>query len=165
MSARDAFLVEFDHEMAVTRRVLERVPDDALEWAPHERSFSMAALATHLAILPRWGCAILERGEYDLLGASNRAPAKGSRDEVLEIFDQHAADLRRSVLERSDAELAADWVLKRGPHVVLCMPRLAALRRFLLHHVIHHRGQLTVYLRLRDVPVPSLYGPSADERP
>jgi uncharacterized damage-inducible protein DinB len=161
---RDAFVVEFDHEMAATRRVLERVPEDAFGWTPHERSFSVGGLATHLAVLPHWGCQILAGDDYDLAGASNRAAPRGSRDEVLELFDRHVAELRRCVLDSSDAELAADWTLKRGGQIVLCMPRIAALRRFLLHHLIHHRGQMTVYLRLREVPVPPLYGPTADER-
>ena len=164
MKERDAFVVEFDHEMAATRRLLERVPDAAFSWSPHERSFSLGGLATHLAVLPHWGQQILEADFYDVTGASGRGPARASRDEVLALFDGHVAALRRCLLERSDAELAAAWTLKRGAHVVLSMPRIAALRRFLLHHVIHHRGQMTVYLRLQNVPVPPLYGPTADER-
>jgi uncharacterized damage-inducible protein DinB len=165
VSERDAFIVEFDHEMAATRRVLERVPDDAFGWAPHERSFSLGALATHLAVLPHWGRQILEGDFYDLTGASGRGAARASRSDVLDLFDAHVAEVRRCLRSRSDAELSAVWTLRRGGHVVLTMPRLAALRRFLLHHLIHHRGQLTVYLRLQNVPVPPLYGPTADERP
>ncbi len=163
MRERDAFVVEFDHEMSATRRVLERVPDDAFTWTPHDRSFSLAALATHLAILPHWGCQILEGDSYDLSGASGRTTARSTIAEVLALFDTHVAELRKGVLARTDCELSADWTLRRGGLIVLSMPRIAALRRFLLHHVIHHRGQMTVYLRLRDVPVPPLYGPTADE--
>jgi uncharacterized damage-inducible protein DinB len=161
---RDAFLVEFDHEMAATRRVLERVPDDAFGWTPHARSFSMGGLASHLAQLPHWGTQILEAEFYDVAGATGRSAPKASRAEVLDTFDRHVAEVRRALANGSDAELSALWTLKRGTHVVLTMPRIAALRRFLMHHVIHHRGQLTVYLRLREVPVPPLYGPTADER-
>lgn len=164
MRERDAFIVEFDHEMAATRRVLERVPEDAFDWTPHERSFSLGGLASHLAQLPHWGRQILDDESYDLAGATGRSAPKASRAEVLDTFDQHVSDVRRALVTGSDAELAAPWTLKRGTHIVLSMPRIAALRRFLLHHVIHHRGQLTVYLRLRDVPVPPLYGPTADER-
>ena len=164
MREREAFIVEFDHEMAATRRVLERVPDDAFEWTPHERSFSLGGLASHLAQLPHWGSQILSAETYDLAGATDRSTPKASRAEVLATFDRHVADVRRALVAGSDAELAAPWTLKRGPHVVLSMPRISALRRFLLHHVIHHRGQMTVYLRLREVPVPPLYGPTADER-
>jgi uncharacterized damage-inducible protein DinB len=161
---RDAFVVEFDHEMAATRRVLERVPDEALSWSPHARSFTIGAHATHLAILPHWGCQILDDAVYDLSGATDRGAARASRSEVLDLFDRHVSELRRCVLDKTDAELTADWTLKRSGQVVLSMPRIAALRRFLLHHVIHHRGQMTVYLRMCDVSVPPLYGPTADER-
>jgi uncharacterized damage-inducible protein DinB len=161
---RDAFIVEFDHEMAATRRVLERVPDDVFDWRPHTRSFSLGALASHVAQLPHWGRQILDAESYDLAGASGQSPSNATRAEVLETFDRHVGEVRRALVMGSDAELAAPWTLKRGPHIVLSMPRIAALRRFLLHHVIHHRGQLTVYLRLREVPVPPLYGPTADER-
>jgi uncharacterized damage-inducible protein DinB len=161
---RDAFVVEFDHEMAATRRVLERAPDEAFEWTPHERSFSLGGLASHLAELPHWGSQILDAEMYDLAGATGRSNAKASRAEVLETFDRHVSEVRRALMAGSDAELAAVWTLKRGSHVVLSMPRISALRRFLLHHVIHHRGQMTVYLRLKGVPVPPLYGPTADER-
>ena len=164
MRERDAFIVEFDHEMAATRRVLERVPDDAFEWTPHERSFSLGGLASHLAQLPHWGRQILEAEAYDLAGATGKSPAKATRADILETFDRHVSDVRRTLTAGSDAELQAVWTLKRGTHVVLSMPRIAALHRFLLHHIIHHRGQMTVYLRLRDVPVPPLYGPTADER-
>lgn len=164
MSDRHAFLVEFDHEMAATRRVLERIPEDAFGWQPHERSFSMGGLAAHLAQLPHWGQQILDADHYDVAGASGRPPASSSCAEVLATFDRHVAEVRRAVLSRSDAELAAPWTLKKAGHTVLSMPRLAALRRYLLHHVIHHRGQMTLYLRLRNIAVPPLYGPTADER-
>jgi uncharacterized damage-inducible protein DinB len=161
---RDAFIVEFDHEMAATRRVLERAPDDKFGWSPHERSFSLGGLASHLAQLPHWGRQILDAESYDLAGATGRSEPRATRAEVLETFDRHVGEVRRALAGGSDAELAAPWTLKRGSHIVLSMPRIAALRRFLLHHVIHHRGQMTVYLRLLEVPVPPLYGPTADER-
>jgi uncharacterized damage-inducible protein DinB len=160
---RETFAAEFDHEMAATRLVLERLPDEAFAWTPHERSFSLGALATHLARLPHWGQQILEADSYDLAGATGRPPANATRTEVLEMFDAHVREVRRSLAVHTDAALNATWTLKRGGHTVLSMPRLAALRRFLMHHVIHHRGQMTVYLRLQGVPVPPLYGPSADE--
>jgi uncharacterized damage-inducible protein DinB len=160
------FLPEFDHEMAVTRRLLERVPDGALAWKPHDRSFSMGALSTHLAQLPRWGRTILDRESYDLAESAGRSPVEaGSQAEMLRLFDEHVADVRRALTASSDAVLRAPWALRQGGQVLMSMPRLAALRRFLLHHVIHHRGQLTVYLRLQNVPVPPIYGPTADERP
>jgi uncharacterized damage-inducible protein DinB len=163
MTLKDSLLPEFDHEMAVTRRVLERVPDHALAWTPHEKSFTLAGLATHIAQIPYWGEAILDREFYDVAQGGRRAElATGAA--VLETFDRHVTGVRRRLLERSDAELLAPWVLRRGAQVLMSMPRISALRSFLLHHLIHHRGQLTVYLRLQNVPLPPLYGSTADEQ-
>ena len=164
MALKDSLLPEFDQEMAATRRVLERVPDQALAWKPHAKSFGLGALATHIAHIPHWGETILDRESHDLLQTSSGRTEQPSTAAVLELFDRHVAAVRRRLLERSDAELMAVWTLRRGAQVVMSMPRIAALRSFLLHHLIHHRGQLTVYLRLQDVPLPPLYGSTADEQ-
>lgn len=165
MPTREMLLAEFDHEMAMTRLVLERVPESGLAWRPHEKSFTLAGLATHLAHLPHWGTRILEQPSYDLATASPaRPPELPATSAVLDTFDRHVTEVRRALLGTSDAELAAPWSLKRGAQLVMSLPRVVAFRRFLLHHVIHHRGQLTVYLRLQNVPLPPLYGPTADER-
>jgi uncharacterized damage-inducible protein DinB len=164
MGVRDSLLPDFDHEMAVTRRVLERVPDHALGWRPHEKSFDLGGLAQHLAVIPRWGRAILQRESYDLTERIARQPDQpASRAAILETFDRNVADVRRELLERSDAELMAPWKLLRGGQLVMSLPRLAAFRSFLLHHAIHHRGQMTVYLRMQGVPLPPIYGATADE--
>ena len=161
----ESLLPEFDHEMTMTRRLLERVPDAALAWRPHEKSFTLAGLATHLAVIPRWGRSILDHVQYDLAQSDGRRPAEGvSCKEILALFDENVGVVRKGLLEKSEAELAAIWTLKRGDHVVLTMPRIAAMRRFLVHHMIHHRGQLSVYLRLQNVALPPMYGPSADEQ-
>lgn len=165
MAVIDALLVEFDQEMACTRELLARLPEDAFAWKPHERSYSLGGLATHLAQLPHWGSQILEGDGYDMGASTDRTPEKRTRADVLETFDRHVADVRRGLTTRTDAELSAPWTLRRNGQTLLTMPRLTAIRRFLLHHVIHHRGQLTVYLRLRNVPLPPMYGPTADERP
>lgn len=163
---RNFLLPEFDHEMAVTRDLLSRLPDARLDWAPHSRSFSLGGLASHLAELPRWGRAILDQDRHDLAegGGRPRDPLP-SREAVLARFDDHVADVRERLVAMTDAELGAPWALTRGSASLMSMPRYSAFRRFLLDHLIHHRGQLTVYLRLCDVPLPALYGPSADEQP
>lgn len=164
MRLAEAWTADFDHETSVTRLLLERLPESALAWRPHEKSFSLAELATHLSRVVEWGVPILEHPSYDLASSSGtRRPALESRGAIVAAFDAAAARLRARVVDLSDAELHAPWELRRGGHLVLVMPRFAALRRFALHHLIHHRGQLTVYLRLHDVPLPPLYGPTADE--
>ena len=165
MPLTDLLLPEFDHEMAVTRRVLERVPLADADWKPHPRSMSLGELATHLACVPTWTRATLRDDGYDMSGdAGERHQVLRTSAGLLAAFDQHVAEARRVLAAASDAELMAPWTLRAGEHVVFTQPRVGALRGFILSHSIHHRGQLTVYLRLRDVPVPSIYGPSADER-
>jgi uncharacterized damage-inducible protein DinB len=158
----DALLPEFDHEMTTTRKLLERVPDDRLAWKPHDKSMSIGALATHLSNLPWWGEMTLTRPEFDVASVGPQAEAT-SRAQILETFDRHVAATRAARSASSDAELMAPWALKREGHTIFSMPRASVWRSFVLSHVVHHRGQLSVYLRLLDIPVPSIYGPSADE--
>jgi uncharacterized damage-inducible protein DinB len=158
-------LAEFDHEMAVTRHLLTRVPEASLTWAPHPKSFSLGGLATHLARLPHWGEQILTGDAYDLAASGPPAAPLATLADVLELFDRHVAEVRHALATGTAAALATDWSLRRGSETLLSVPKIPAFRRFLLHHLIHHRGQLTVYLRLLDVPLPPIYGPTADERP
>jgi uncharacterized damage-inducible protein DinB len=158
----DALLPEFDHEMTTTRKLLERVPDDRLGWKPHARSTSIGGLATHLSNLPWWGQVTVAEPEFDLASVPP-SPEATSRAQILETFDRNVAATRALLSGKSDAELMVPWTLKRGGQTVFSMPKAAVWRSFVLSHVIHHRGQLSVYLRLLDVPVPSIYGPSADE--
>jgi uncharacterized damage-inducible protein DinB len=162
MAIKDGLLAEFDHEMGTTRRLLERVPDDKLAWRPHAKPMSLGGLATHLTQLPYWGGRILNEASFDLASAPPPVQDKGSRADILAAFDGAARDTR-ALLDRTDAELVAPWSLKRGDHEMFSMPRVTAFRTFVLYHTVHHRGQLSVYLRLNGVPVPSIYGPSADE--
>ena len=160
----DALLPEFDHEMTTTRKVLERLPEDRLDWKPHVKSFSLGALATHVATLPTWGAETLNKSELDLAGGQPAA-ALPSKTELMAAFDKNVAATRLALAGKTDAELLAMWTLKRGGKTIFSMPKTAVLRSFVFSHLIHHRGQLSVYLRLLDVPVPSIYGPSADEQP
>jgi uncharacterized damage-inducible protein DinB len=162
MAIKDGLLADFDHEMGTTRRLLERLPDDRLSWKPHPKSMTLGGLATHLSNLPHWAETILNEPFFDLASAPPSLQEKASRAEILASFDATRAQAR-AWLDKSDAEYAATWTLKRGGQEVFTVPRIAAFRSFVLHHIIHHRGQLSVYLRLNDIPVPAIYGPSADE--
>ncbi len=158
----DALLPEFDHEMTTTRRLLERVPDDRLDWKPHARSWPLGTLSQHVAMLPVWGSMTLTRSDLDLTGYE-QPPAIRSRGELLDVFDQNVTATRAALVGKTDAELLAPWSLTRDGQVLFTMPRVGVWRSFVMSHLIHHRGQLSVYLRLQDIPVPSIYGPSADE--
>ena len=158
-------LAEFDHEMANLRRALERIPDERWDWRPHEKSMTLGALAVHLARIPGWVGGMLEADSYDMANDGRGATgAPATRDEMLALFDANRARARAAIAARDDDALHAPWALKRDGAILRTMPKSAALRGFLLDHAIHHRGQLTVYLRLLDVPVPAFYGSSADER-
>lgn len=164
MTIADLLLPEFDQEMATTRRVLERVPEDKFSWKPHDKSFSMGDLASHVVNTVKWTIDTMNKTEFDLAGVKpeelNRA-AK-TRAELLEWFDANVPPAR-AVLARSDADYFVPWTLKQGATVYFTMPRYNCVRSFVLNHIVHHRAQLSVYLRLNNVPVPGAYGPSADE--
>ncbi len=166
MAISDALLPEFDHEMANTRKTLERVPDDKLGWKPHEKSGTMAWLATHLVTIPQWTGTILEKEAFDVAPPGSPPPQPAlaqSRKEVLETFDKSVAAARAAISGASDGQLTKPWTLLSGGKTVFTLPRIAVLRSFIMNHSIHHRAQLGVYLRLNNVPVPAIYGPSADE--
>jgi uncharacterized damage-inducible protein DinB len=164
MPITDALLPELDHELAVTRKLLERVPEAKVDWRPHGKSFSLGQLVAHVSNLARWGELTLEQSELDLAGQSSPAVLT-SREEALSAFDASARAFRAALVGRTDAELMAPWTLKQKGAPIFTMPKAAVLRSFVMNHLIHHRGQLSVYLRLLDVPLPSIYGPSADEKP
>jgi uncharacterized damage-inducible protein DinB len=163
MSLSQSLLPEFDHEMASTRRVLERVPAEKFSWLPHEKSMSFQRLAVHVAELPSWATMTLNTGELDF-ATTPYAPSKAeSTQDLLTIFDKASSEARAALAGASDEELFKPWTLRNGEHVIFSLPKIAVLRTSVMNHLIHHRGQLTVYLRLNDIPVPGLYGPSADE--
>jgi uncharacterized damage-inducible protein DinB len=164
MAIRDGLLAEFDHEVAVTRRVLRSVPDDRLSWKPHERSRSIGQLAAHLIEITGWTPHILDALRFDLELAPTPAPEPVSISALVARFDEDAVRAR-SLLDRTDGELAAVWSLLRGGTELFSMPRSAAFRTFVVAHLVHHRGQLSVYLRMNDIPVPPIYGPTADSEP
>jgi uncharacterized damage-inducible protein DinB len=155
-------LPEFDHEMTITRKLLERVPEDKFDWKPHEKSFSLGQLAQHVATIPMWGRVTITQSEFDV-AASAQPDAVRTRPELLKMFDENVKTARAALAGRTDAELMAPWTLTSGHDVVFSMPKASVWRGFVVSHLIHHRGQLSVYLRMQDVPIPSIYGPSADE--
>lgn len=167
MSATNYFLPEFDQEMANARRALERVPDDKLDWKPHPKSMSLGQLASHIAQLPAWTASIFEADEFDFRPPDGPAFAMAdckSTPELLKLFDESIAKARAAVAGASDDRLDSPWTLKAGAYTIITAPRFAVYRGFGMNHMIHHRAQLAVYLRLLDVPVPGMYGPTADEQ-
>jgi uncharacterized damage-inducible protein DinB len=156
-------LEDFDQELASTRRMLERVPLDNGDWRPDEKSFCLADLATHVADVLGLGVAILETEELDALARPPRQAAQNVK-ELLDRFDRNAERLRAALDTADSAEFTSDWTLRAGDRVFLCRPRRSLLRTMVLSHMVHHRAQLGVYLRLLGVPVPGMYGPSADDR-
>ncbi len=163
MSISDSLLPEFDHEMANTRKVLERLPEDKFGWRPHQKSFTMGALATHVATLPFWATMTIERDSIDLSAPMENTEAR-TRAELLERFDRNTASARGAIAGAGNERMLAPWSLVSGGTTLFTMPRVAVLRSFVMNHMIHHRAQLGVYLRLNDIAVPALYGPSADEQ-
>jgi uncharacterized damage-inducible protein DinB len=162
----ESLLPEFDHEMANTRRTLERVPDDRGDYRPHERSMSLGRLAGHIATNPQWATLAVTLDGYDMApvgGAAFGSYEMTTREALLALFDEKMAEARAHVAGCDDATMLKMWTFRKGGHTVMSMPKIAVLRSFAMNHMIHHRGQLSVYLRLNDVKVPALYGPSADE--
>lgn len=162
MPLADALVPEFDHEMVTTRKLLERVPEDKFDWKPHAKSMTLGGLATHVANIVWWGEVTLDKPEFNAEGQQVAAPA-ASRAELLETFDKNVKTTRASLAAKSDAELMAPWSLKNGKQTFFTMPKAVVWRSFVMNHLVHHRAQLSVYLRMHDVPLPAMYGPSADE--
>ena len=156
-------LPEFDHEMSATRRALERIPEDRLDFRPHDKSWTLRELAAHVAQIPAWTPITLATTELDISQPFERPPCETKAD-ILAAFDGAREQARAAIASATEEALRAPWTLKSGDHVAFTLPREAVLRSFVLNHGIHHRGQLTVYLRLTGAPVPALYGPSGDEQ-
>jgi len=162
MTIQELLLLEFNEEAANTRRMLERVPEASLSWKPHEKSMTLGRLASHVSDLPNRCVSIVTKDVF--VRPANAVPfLAGSSTELLEHFDKARADAQQALVSLGDQSLSATWTLKFGDRTMVELPRAMALRRVFMDHLIHHRGQLSVYLRLLDVPVPGMYGPSADD--
>jgi uncharacterized damage-inducible protein DinB len=165
-SYAQTILPEFDEETANTRKVLERVPEDKLDWRPHPKSNTIGWNANHLAEIPGWVEGTLTQTSWDIAppgGEPYQTPKLATRREILELFDHNVAAAKQALAEVQDEAMGESWSLLHGGKPLLTMPRTAVIRSFVLNHLVHHRAILCVYLRLNDIPVPGMYGPSGDE--
>ena len=166
MALRDSLLPEFDHEMQTTRKTLERVPEDKTDWKPHATSMALGRLAGHIAEMAGFAANTFHGDSFDFAppgGTPVKPTVMTTRKDLLELFDKNVASARTAISKASDEELLKTWTLMNGGKTFFSMPRITVLRSMILNHIIHHRGQLSVYLRMNQVPVPSIYGPSGDE--
>jgi len=158
-----SILAELEHEAATTRKLLERAPEDQFDWKPHEKSMTLGRLASHCAETLQWLEVVVNQDVFEMDPSTYTPFQAGSRSELLETFGRNFESAKDVIRNQPDATLLANWQMKSGDKVTIEMPRIGVIRGFVLNHLVHHRGQLSVYLRLNDVPVPSIYGPSADE--
>lgn len=163
MNIIDGMLMELTHEAEITRKMLDRVPEEHFGWQPHEKSMSLGQLASHLAEIPSWVAPTLQL-EVMEIEADYKPFNASTKDELLKMFDEKIEEAKAAMPGYPDDKLMQNWALKMGGQEVFSMPRLQCLRGFVLNHTVHHRAQLGVYLRLKGVPIPSTYGPSADEQ-
>ena len=166
MRLSDLLLPEYDSEISITRRVLERVPDDRAEWKPHDKAFMMAHLAQLVAMMPDWVVKVLQETELDIAPKDRKGSGYSVQPiaALLELFDRNAKAGRAALVRVTDEEFQVPWTLKAGGNTVSTQPRYTVLRQTVLNHLVHHRAQLGLYLRLTGQKVPSMYGPTADER-
>lgn len=166
MPISQALLPEFDHEMSNTRKTLERIPENDFTWKPHPKSMPLGRLAGHVAEMPGWAVPTIAQDSLDLAPPGSGPPqgtVAQSRQHVLDLFDKNVAAARAAIAGATDEQLMKPWSLLVGGRTIFTMPKIAVLRSMVMNHTIHHRAQLGVYLRLNNIPVPALYGPSADE--
>lgn len=167
MSISESILPEFEQEMSSTRKVLQRVPDDRLNWQAHEKSRSIGWVACHLAEIVGWVEGTLTQESWDIAPADGepyQSPQLGSRQEILELFDANVAAARERITTTPDEEYGKPWSLLAGGETLMTLPKLGVIRRWVINHSIHHRGHLCVYLKLNNIAIPALYGPSSDEQ-
>ena len=162
MALIDHLLPEYDRETGTTRRLLERVPDTAFDFAPHAKSMTLGRLASHISDLPTWVGLVMHATSHDV-EPGYETPQATSTTTLLTLFDTNVVAARVALVGAIDGFLTEPWTLTRGGQELFTLPRITMLRYFALNHLIHHRGQLSVYLRLLETPIPAIYGPSADE--
>ena len=158
-----SIIPELKQEGAQTKKILEKVPFDKWQWKPHEKSMALGRLASHVAELPKWITMCINTDELDFSKRGYTANVFESREQLLQHLDQNVQEALATLEKATDAQLLENWTLRNGEHVIFSMPKIAVIRSMAMNHMIHHRGQLSVFLRLLDIPVPGMYGPSADE--
>jgi len=164
MAIKDAFIAEMKHESSLTKKMLERVPLDKKDWKPHEKSMTIGRLATHIAEIPHWISDIIHIDDFDFAVRPFSSNTAASTEELLQVFQTKLDTAMQDLAGMSDEDFNKHWVVRNGQQVMYDTPKKVAVRGWAFSHMIHHRGQLSVYLRLLEVPVPGVYGPSADER-
>ena len=158
-----AFIAELEQEAAVTRKCLERVPPEKFDWKPHEKSMTFGRLASHIAEMFGWTPATLQQPELDFAKFDYKPLEPATTNDLVEFLDKNVAEALDVLRNSPDEVFLENWTMRNGETEYFTMPKIAVMRSFVMNHIVHHRGQLTVYLRLNDIPVPALYGPSADE--
>ena len=164
MALRDSFIAELQHESLLTKKILERVPFFKKDWQPHPKSMSVGRLATHIAEIPVWIFRILSADEFDFAAGPFKAAVASSQEELMRVFSENIELALNQLSRAEDADFKKNWTIKRGEQIMMRPLKENALRGWGYSHLYHHRGQLTVYLRLLELPVPGMYGPTADER-
>ena len=160
---KQAMLNEIEHEGAQTKRMLERVPVDKFHWKPHDKSREIGQLAVHVAQIPAWTSRVLAAPDFDMMTFKRDVPEIKSADDLIKISDANIQKAIQDIENAKDEDMMVMWTFKRGDQIIFTLPRVAAIRNMAMNHLVHHRGQLSVYLRLLNIPVPGMYGPSADE--
>jgi uncharacterized damage-inducible protein DinB len=163
MTISEILLPEFDQEIANTRKILDCCPEDKFAWKPHEKSMSLGRLASHVAEMPMWATAIVYQDKLEMTPGQKPFSA-ATKAELMAAVDKNVTDARAAIAGAGDEHFGKSWSFIYGGHIVFTLPRAVALRSMVMSHIIHHRGQLSVYLRLNDVAIPGMYGPSADDR-
>ncbi len=163
MSLLDPIIAELQHEATTTRTLFEHIPDEQFDWQPHEKSMSVTQITNHIVQLYNWPGFILNQDELDLATDQFERKTAGTTQELLALFDENVANTVELLKKQEDQHVLKTWTFRNGEQVIFAMPRLAVIRTMVLNHIIHHRGQLSVYLRLLNIPLPSVYGPTADE--
>jgi uncharacterized damage-inducible protein DinB len=160
---RQGMIREIEHEGSQTKKILERIPIDKFDWKPHEKSRAIGALAIHVAQLPSWTSRALATSDFDMATMNRQVPEINTANDLVKISETNIQKAIEDLQKASDEEMMTMWTFRRGEQVIFTLPRAAVIRSMAMNHLIHHRGQLSVYLRLLNIPVPGMYGPSADE--